>query len=109
MKAVVKAKPEFGLNVVELEKPTIRPSEVLVRVRACAITGTDVDRYRWVGEYPQRMARYLPLIMGSLFSGEIVELGSEVKVFQIGDRVAVGPSDQLWKMLPLHRSKTKPL
>lgn len=91
MKAVVKARPEFGCNVMEVEKPTVGPSKALIRVRACAITGTDVDRYRWVGEYPQRMAGYLPLIMGSLVAGEIVELGKEVTGFQIGDRVAVGP------------------
>jgi 2-desacetyl-2-hydroxyethyl bacteriochlorophyllide A dehydrogenase len=91
MKAVVKGKPGPGVEIMEVDKPKIKPFEVLVKVQACAICGTDVDRYRWVGEYPKSMIKYLPVILGHEFAGEIAEVGEQVKELKPNDRVAIEP------------------
>ncbi len=60
--------------------------EVLVKVAACGICGTDVHIFRgeYLGDYP--------VIPGHEFSGEVVAVGLEVSRFQIGDRVAIEPN-----------------
>ena len=71
--------------------PTPRPHEVVLRVRACGICGsdlhlleTDADGYT---RYPG-LTR-LPVILGHEFAGEVVEVGREVQGLRVGDRVAV--------------------
>jgi len=67
----------------EVPAPTLRgPDDVLVRVRAAAICGSDV--HGWDGSTGRRKP---PLIMGHEASGEIVETGAAVKAFKVGDRV----------------------
>jgi len=58
------------------------PRDVLVRIRACAICGSDVH-----GMDGSTGRRLPPVIMGHEASGEIVETGPEVKRYRIGDRV----------------------
>jgi 2-desacetyl-2-hydroxyethyl bacteriochlorophyllide A dehydrogenase len=65
--------------------PSCGPNEVVVRVRACGICGT--DHHILKGEFIQQF----PVIPGHEFSGEVVEIGKEVKYFQVGDRVSVDP------------------
>lgn len=66
----------------ELPDPEIAPDEVLIRVRACGICGSDVH-----GMDGSSGRRVPPLIMGHEASGEIMETGSEVHGWQAGDRV----------------------
>ncbi|MBD3377827.1 alcohol dehydrogenase catalytic domain-containing protein [candidate division KSB1 bacterium] len=66
----------------EMPDPHIESDEVLVRVRACGICGSDVH-----GMDGSSGRRKPPLIMGHEASGEIVETGSEVQGWQAGDRV----------------------
>ncbi len=48
MKALVKQSPEPGaLYTLEAAMPEIQPDEVLVRVRAAAVCGTDLHIYHW--------------------------------------------------------------
>ena len=47
MKAVVKAKPGVGLELWEREMPQIEPDEMLVKVLAAGICGSDRDIYNW--------------------------------------------------------------
>jgi len=63
-----------------------RPEEVLVKVMACGICGTDVHIYH--GEY---LGSY-PMTPGHEFSGVVVEVGERVTRFGPGARVAVEPN-----------------
>lgn len=70
----------------DLEKPSISPEEVLVKVEYCGICGSDIESYKTgTLEKPG-------IIIGHEFSGEIIEIGKEVKGWSEGDRVAVNPS-----------------
>jgi 2-desacetyl-2-hydroxyethyl bacteriochlorophyllide A dehydrogenase len=60
-------------------KPKIGPKDVLIKVEYCGICGTDVKNYL-------NKIYQCPLIMGHEFAGEIVETGSEIKDFMVGDR-----------------------
>lgn len=87
MKCVVKTKAEPG--ALELwEKPIPQPAanEVLVKVRAAAICGTDVHIRAW-NEWSQKRM-HPPVTIGHEFCGEVVELGKDVRGIQIGDIVS---------------------
>jgi len=85
MKALMIHQPNH-VDVQDVPVPDPGPDGVLVRVAACGICGTDVHIFR--GEY---MGDY-PVIPGHEFAGEVVATGSDVRRFQIGDRVAVEPN-----------------
>ena len=84
MKALVRygVEPdEFGIQTVGDPKPGV--GEVVLRVGACGVCGSDLGQYRrQLGS-----ARGLPRIPGHEFSGVVVELGEDVTDFRIGDRV----------------------
>ena len=63
----------------DVPQPEYEPDEVLVQVKACGICGSDVH-----GMDGSSGRRIPPLIMGHEASGEIVEVGSEVKNWSIG-------------------------
>lgn len=86
MNAAVVERP--GKVAVErVDDPAPGPREVLVRVEACGICGTDLHLLD--GESP--LARY-PLIPGHEFSGEVVAAGGQVEHPRVGDFVAVDPN-----------------
>lgn len=73
-------------SIREVENPVPRPEEVVIRVKAAGICGTDVHIF--LGEYFQSF----PIIAGHEFSGEIVALGERVTQFQVGERVTADPN-----------------
>lgn len=73
-------------EVCEVDVGSLREDEVLVRVRACGICGTDLHIFK--GEVPVNY----PLIPGHEISGEVVSIGSSVNFLREGDRVAVNPN-----------------
>ncbi|WIV13060.1 alcohol dehydrogenase catalytic domain-containing protein [Proteiniborus sp. MB09-C3] len=81
MLAIVKDKKGPGYVFKEVEIPKIKDDEVLIRVKAVGICGTDVPILKGIREVP------IPLIPGHEFAGDIVEVGSKVKGFKVGDRV----------------------
>lgn len=87
MKAAIKAEPKPGIQVGELPIPRISPEEVLIRVKAVAICGSDVHIYEWTPGY-EHLADYLPVVLGHEFCGEVAEVGSQVSGVKVGDRVA---------------------
>lgn len=74
------------MEVEEVNKPTLNENEVLVKVKAVGICGSEIEGY--LGNNSLRIP---PLIMGHEFSGEVAEVGSNVKNTTIGDRVVINP------------------
>ena len=60
---------------------------VLVKVKAAGICGTDIHFYEWL--YPDRVPRHA--VLGHEFAGEVVAVGEGVTNVKVGDRVAVEP------------------
>jgi threonine 3-dehydrogenase len=76
MKALLKAAPGPGLELVDVPVPSIGPHEVLIRILKTAVCGTDVHIYQW-DEWAQRTVP-VPLVIGHEFVGVIDKLGSDV-------------------------------
>src|SRR4051812_21100227 len=70
------------LEMVEMPVPVIGPDDVLVRVRACGICGSDVH-----GLDGRTGRRIPPLVMGHEAAGEVVDTGANVTDLKAGDRV----------------------
>ena len=73
------------MQVEELEKPTIGPDEVLIKVGACGVCGTDVEAYQ--GKVPRGWTITYPFRMGHEVAGTVVEVGGHVTNVKRGDRV----------------------
>jgi threonine 3-dehydrogenase len=86
MKALVKTGPGPGLILKEMPQPRPKEGEVLVRVKATSLCGTDAHIYAW-DEWAQRRLRP-PLVIGHELCGEVVELGPGVSSAAEGDYVA---------------------
>ena len=70
----------------EVDKPDIGPDELLVRVEACGVCGT--DRHLFHGEFPCTP----PVTPGHEFSGIVEAIGTSVSGFAVGDRVTGDPN-----------------
>ena len=83
---------EFGgpdkLKYEDVPDPKIKPNEVLVRVRACALNHLDL----FVREGIPALKTPLPFWTGCDIAGEVAEVGAEVPGVQPGTRVAVNPN-----------------
>lgn len=90
MKAVVKTRPQPGAELVEVDVPRIAADEVLVRVEATSICGTDVHIYEWNPWAQSRIgAARLPQTLGHELAGEVVEVGANVRQVKLGDKISV--------------------
>lgn len=86
MKALVKAKAERGIWMQDVEQPDVGHNDVLIKVNRTAICGTDIHIFKW-DQWAQATIP-VPLVVGHEFSGEIVDMGVEVRGFAVGDRVS---------------------
>ena len=84
MKALVKAKPEEGLWMERVPVPEIGPDDVLIKIKATGICGTDIHIWNW-DDWAQKTVP-VPLVTGHEFAGEIVEIGRNVDDLTIGQR-----------------------
>jgi L-iditol 2-dehydrogenase len=85
----MKAAKLFGvgdLRTVDVPRPEPGPGDVLVRVEAAGVCGT--DRHILKGEFPSRP----PVILGHELSGIVVARGDAVAGIAIGDRVTIDPN-----------------
>ncbi len=84
MKAlVIRGDKDLGCEMIEI--PTCQEDEVLIKVQACGICGSDVPRALDGGVH------YYPIVLGHEFSGDIVKIGNAVRNLKIGDRVTAAP------------------
>jgi L-iditol 2-dehydrogenase len=81
MKALLLVDKE-KLQMIEMEAPAIGADELLVRVKACGICGSDVHGYD--GSTGRRVP---PIVMGHEAAGVVEEVGSGVRAFSAGDRI----------------------
>jgi threonine 3-dehydrogenase len=83
MKAIRKTRREPGFDLVETDIPRIKPDEVLLKVEATAICGSDLHFYEWDAFAQSKLKP--PITIGHEFAGEIVEVGRDVTGYQVGD------------------------
>ena len=86
MKALVKKESAPGLWLMDVPEPKITLNDVLIRVDRTGICGTDVHIYKW-DAWAQKTIP-VPMVVGHEFVGEIVEVGSNVNDFRVGDVVS---------------------
>lgn len=86
MKASVVTGPGKA-EVLDTERPAVGPKDVLVRMRACGICGSDAF-YITIGGIPPRQG-HTPL--GHEPAGEVVEVGAQVSGLAVGDHVVINP------------------
>jgi threonine 3-dehydrogenase len=86
MQAVVKAQAAPGVEIREVPVPTPGPGEVLVRVHAASVCGTDLHIYEWDPWAQGRI--HPPLIPGHEFAGAVAALGAGVTAVKEGDLVS---------------------
>jgi len=82
-------KPGHVELVSNLPSPKIKMGEVLVKVEAASICGSDLHGFNFDEGYKDFMQ--VPVIMGHETAGQVVDIDDSVKRFKIGDRVFVEP------------------
>ena len=87
----VQTGPPGTIEVVDVERPAPGPRDVLVRIRACGICGTDASFVNMGGMPlgPGGQMRAIPL--GQEPAGEAAEVGADVTGLKAGDHVVVNP------------------
>ena len=86
MKALVKTRPGPGLELIDVPVPAVEAGDVLVKVNATGICGTDLHIESW-DEWARRTLQP-PVTVGHEFAGEVVEIGSGVSDVAVGDLVS---------------------
>ena len=80
MKSAVYIKPH-QVEIRNLPQPSVEPGDLLLRVRACGVCGTDLRKIRHDLVKP-------PTVLGHEVAGEVEAMGENASGFSIGDRVA---------------------
>ena len=83
MQALVKREDAPGLWLEDVPEPTVAARDGLITVDRTGICGTDLHIYKW--DDWARKTVPVPLVVGHEFVGEIVEIGSDVKDFSVGE------------------------
>lgn len=86
MKAIAKARPEPGVEIVDVPEPTIRPGCVKLKVERGSVCGTDLHIYNWDAWASGRIKP--PRVIGHEFCGTVIEVGEGVTTHKVGDFVA---------------------
>lgn len=89
MKAAVLDEQTLAIRIEERAVPVIAPHQVLIKVEAVGICGSDSHYYN-----EGKIGSFIvndPLVLGHECAGEVVEAGSYVTHLKVGDRVAIEP------------------
>jgi (R,R)-butanediol dehydrogenase/meso-butanediol dehydrogenase/diacetyl reductase len=86
----------LDVRLDDVPEPTARPGEVVLRVLACGICGSDLHEYLHGPVYIPKGRHPLtgiepPITLGHEFSGRVVDVGPGVGTLRVGDRVTVNP------------------
>ncbi|HEX3045768.1 MAG TPA: galactitol-1-phosphate 5-dehydrogenase [Bacillota bacterium] len=90
----MKAAVLFGqqdLRYTDFDTPKINEREILIKVKATGICGSDLPRVLGTG------AHFYPIVLGHEFAGEVVEIGPETQNVKVGEHVTGAP------LVPCHR------
>ncbi len=82
----MKSKASAGAEMVEINIPKPRPDEVLIKIKACSICGTDKHIYTWDRWAQSRIKP--PLVFGHECCGEVVQIGASVRNIKVGDYIS---------------------
>jgi threonine 3-dehydrogenase len=88
MRAVVKTGPGPGMQLRDVPEPSCGPSDVLIKVRAAGVCGTDLHIWEWDSWASGRLRP--PVVIGHEFAGEIAALGEDAEreaLLTVGDLV----------------------
>ncbi|HAL83780.1 MAG TPA: alcohol dehydrogenase [Mucilaginibacter sp.] len=99
MKAIVLEGPDQPLSLKEVEKPALKPGEVLVKIKAAALNRRDY--WITIGKYAG--IKY-PIILGSDGAGLVAEAGSDAEKEWLGKEVIINPGYD-WGSHPEYQSK----
>jgi len=86
MRALVKQYSEKGIWMADVDEPEVGPNDIGIKIAKTAICGTDIHIYQW-DDWAQKTIP-VPMVVGHEYVGEVVEVGSEVRGFAVGDRVS---------------------
>lgn len=86
MKALAKQAAKPGIWLTETERPEPGHNDLLIRIRKTAICGTDMHIYHWDDWAQQTIP--VPMVVGHEYVGVVEAMGSEVRGFEVGDRVS---------------------
>lgn len=87
MKQAVLTGPKT-IEFSDIERPEIKPDEILIKVKNIGICGSDIHAY--YGKHPFMS---FPIRLGHEMAGEVVEVGSEVENIQAGELITVMPQE----------------
>ncbi len=77
-------------QLVEVDKPQAGPKDIVVRVKACGICGSDLKFFKIGGLIESMVGTPLPI--GHEFSGVVESIGKDVETVAVGDRIVVNPA-----------------
>lgn len=86
MKAIVKTEAKKGAELKEVDIPECGPEQVLVKVEATSICGTDLHIYEWNNWAQENIEP--PQIMGHELAGKVVEVGDGVERVEKGELIS---------------------
>lgn len=82
------------LRIMDIPEPEVAKDQVKIKVKWCGICGSDLHEYREgpliIAKKPHPLTgKSAPIVLGHEFSGDVVEVGEEVKRIRLGDRVTI--------------------
>ena len=89
MRAIVKERPGPGAALLEVPVPEPGPGELLVRVRAASVCGTDLHIFRW-DPWAEENFTTTPLVFGHEMGGQVVARGEPVARGADATRIEIG-------------------
>ena len=110
MKAVVKVKPERGVEIRD-DLPTPEPigeRDIRVKVHAASVCGTDNELYNYSPAAAAFQLR-LPVVLGHEGSGTVIETGSAVTGMAVGDKRRAGLAYRLPELLSVPDRQRAPV
>lgn len=91
MQAFVKTERKYGATgLQEVEKPLVQAGQVLIKIKATAVCGSDLHAYEYPAGYE---FMNIPVTLGHEYSGVVEAVGAGVQQFRPGERV-MGESNQ---------------